>query len=55
MESLKQLIDDGLVYRYDYQQIPPKVDYGLTDLGKNMLPIIDALADIGDYYKSIID
>ena len=54
-DSLRQMIDDGLVYRHDYQEIPPKVEYGLTELGKEMLPIIDALADIGNYYKSIID
>ena len=54
-ESLRQMIDDGLVYRHDYQEIPPKVEYGLTELGKEMLPIIDALADFGNYYKSIID
>ena len=54
-DSLRQMIDDGLVYRHDYQEIPPKVDYGLTELGKEMLPIIDALADFGNYYKSIID
>ena len=49
------MIDDGLVYRHDYQKMPPKVEYGLTELGKEMLPIIDALADFGNYYKSIID
>lgn len=54
-DSLRQMIDDGLVYRNDYQEIPPKVEYGLTELGKEMLPIIDALADFGNYYKSIID
>ena len=27
----------------------------LTDLGKEMMPIIDALADFGDYYKTIVD
>ncbi len=54
-DSLRQTIDDGLVYRHDYQEIPPKVEYGLTELGKEMLPIIDALADFGNYYKSIID
>ena len=54
-DSLRQMIDDGLVYRYDYQEMPPKVEYGLTELGKEMLPIIDALADFGNYYKSIID
>ena len=54
-DSLRQMIDDGLVYRQDYQEMPPKVEYGLTELGKEMLPIIDALADFGNYYKSIID
>ena len=54
-DSLRQMIDDGLAYRYDYQEMPPKVEYGLTELGKEMLPIIDALADFGNYYKSIID
>lgn len=52
-DSLRQMIDDGLAYRHDYQEMPPKVEYGLTDLGKRMLPIIDALADFGNYYKSI--
>lgn len=54
-DSLRQMIADGLAYRYDYQQQPPKVEYGLTELGKKMLPIIDALADFGDYYKSVVE
>ena len=33
-DSLRQMIDDGLVYRHDYQEMPPKVEYGLTELGK---------------------
>lgn len=54
-DSLRQMIDDGLVYRNDYHENPPKVDYGLTDLGKEMMPIIDALADFGIYYKTVVD
>lgn len=54
-DSLRQMIDDGLVYRNDYHENPPRVDYGLTDLGKEMMPIIDALADFGNYYKTIVD
>ena len=53
-DSLHQMIDDGLAYRHDYHVIPPRVEYGLTELGKEMLPIIDALADFGSYYKSVI-
>lgn len=54
-DSLRQMIDDGLVYRNDYHENPPRVDYGLTDLGKEMMPIIDALADFGIYYKTVVD
>lgn len=54
-KSLRQMIDDGLVYRNDYHENPPRVDYGLTDLGKEMMPIIDALADFGNYYKTIVE
>lgn len=54
-DSLRQMIDDGLVYRHDYQEMPPRVDYRLTELGEQMLPIIDALADFGNYYKSVVE
>lgn len=53
-DSLRQMMDDGLVYRQDYQELPPRVEYGLTGLGKEMLPIIDALANFGNYYKSVV-
>ena len=53
-DSLRQMMDDGLVYRHDYQEMPPRVDYSLTDLGEILLPIMDALADYGNYYKSAI-
>jgi len=52
-DSLRQMMDDGLVYRHDYQQMPLRVDYSLTELGKKLLPIIDALADFGNYYKLV--
>ena len=54
-ESLRQMIDDGLAYRSDYHENPPKVAYGLTDLGTEMLQIVNALADFGNYYKSVVD
>ena len=52
-DSLRQMIDDGLAYRRDYHEMPPRVEYGLTELGREMLPIIDALADFGRYYQSV--
>lgn len=51
-DSLRQMIDDGLVYRHDYQEMPPRVEYGLTVLAKKMYPIINALAKFGNYYKT---
>ena len=54
-DSLRQMIDDGLAYRHDYRQMPPRVEYGLTELGKQMLPIIDALEDFGNYYKTVAE
>lgn len=53
-DSLRQMMDDGLVYRQDYQELPPRVEYGLTDLGKEMLPILHALANFGNYYKTVL-
>ena len=53
-DSLRQMMDDGLVYRQDYRELPPRVEYGLTDLGREMLPILDALANFGNYYKSVV-
>ena len=53
-DSLRQMIDDGLVYRQDYQELPPRVEYGLTDLGREMLPILDALANFENYYKTVL-
>ena len=41
-DSLRQMMDDGLVYRHDYQEMPPRVDYSLTELGGKLLPIMDA-------------
>ena len=54
-DSLRQMMDDGLVYRHDYHELPPRVDYSLTKLGEKMLPIIDALAEFGNYYKSVVE
>ena len=53
-DSLRQMMDDGLVCRHDYREMPPRVDYSLTELGERLLPIIDTLADFGSYYQSVV-
>ncbi|MDE5715599.1 MAG: helix-turn-helix transcriptional regulator [Anaeroplasmataceae bacterium] len=52
-ESLRQMIDDGLVNRIDFKSNPPHVEYSLSDIGKNLLPIINIMSDFGNYYKSL--
>ena len=47
-DSLRQMMDDGLVYRHDYQEMPPRVDYSLTELGEKLLPIMDCLLYTSD-------
>ena len=52
-DSLREMVADGIAYRRDYQENPPRVEYGLTELGERMLPIVDDMASFGTYYKSL--
>lgn len=49
--TLKQLEADGLVNRKEYPQIPPKVEYSLTEKGKSLIPILDQMCDWGDKHR----
>ncbi len=46
--ALKELEADQLVHREEYPQIPPKVEYSLTERGKSLIPILDAMCDWGE-------
>ena len=41
--ALKDLERDGIIIRNEYPQIPPKVEYSLSDRGKSLIPIFDAM------------
>ena len=41
--TLKALEADGLVRRKEYPQIPPKVEYSLTERGRTLIPILDMM------------
>ena len=46
--TLKELEADRLVNRKEYPQIPPKVEYSLTERGKSLIPILDGMCEWGD-------
>lgn len=48
---LKEMEADNLIIRKAYPQVPPKVEYSLTDLGVSLAPIVDTMADWGADYK----
>lgn len=48
--ALRELEEDGLIIRTEYQQIPPKVEYSLSELGKSIEPVIMAIHDWGEQH-----
>ena len=50
--QLRAMEENGLLTRAVYAEVPPKVEYTLTDLGKSLKPILDAMQSWGEDYKS---
>ncbi|MGI6052453.1 MAG: winged helix-turn-helix transcriptional regulator [Bilifractor sp.] len=50
--TLKELQRDGLVHREEYPQVPPKVEYSLTERGKSLMPILDQMCEWGDTHRT---
>jgi len=46
-DQLKELESDNLIIRKEYPQVPPKVEYSLSERGVSLLPILDAMCDWG--------
>lgn len=50
-ESLRAMEEDGLITRTVYPEVPPRVEYALSDLGESLRPILFAMQDWGNFYK----
>ena len=49
-QQLRSLEKDHLIYRHVYPVVPPKVEYGLTDLGRRIIPILEQMHSFGVEY-----
>ncbi len=52
-QSLRSMEADGLVIRTVYAEVPPRVEYSLSELGETMRPILDAMEQWGNSYKAM--
>ncbi len=50
-DNLRALEEDGLIEREVFAEVPPRVEYSLTELGMSLKPILDAMREWGSEYK----
>jgi DNA-binding HxlR family transcriptional regulator len=54
-KQLKELEKDQLIIRQEYSQIPPKVEYSLTDKGVSLLPLTEAICNWGKNIRNLVN
>lgn len=52
-DSLRSMEEDGLITRTLYPEVPPRVEYALSDLGQTLKPILDSMVEWGNAYKQM--
>ena len=53
-DNLRSMESDGIITRTVYPQVPPRVEYALSELGESMRPIIHALQAWGTDYQQLV-
>lgn len=51
-DSLRSMEEDGLITRTVYPEVPPRVEYSLSELGESMRPILNSMEEFGNSYKN---
>ena len=54
-KQLRELEEDGVITRTVYPEVPPRVEYSITDFGRTLIPILQALCKWGAEYLGIDD
>lgn len=54
-QQLREMERDGIISRTQYNEIPPRVEYQITELGETLGPLFSALAQWGDDHSSALD
>ncbi len=54
-DSLRSMEADGIITRTVYPEVPPRVEYALSELGESMRPIIKSMEDWGKNYKQSLE
>jgi DNA-binding HxlR family transcriptional regulator len=52
-DSLRSMEEDGLITRTVYPEVPPRVEYALSDLGLTLKPVLDSMVAWGNAYKEM--
>ncbi len=50
---LRSMESDGIVTRTVYAEVPPRVEYALSELGQTLRPILDAMREWGEHYRTL--
>lgn len=54
-ENLKSLESDGLIQRKVFAEVPPRVEYSLSEIGQSLTPVFDSIIVWGNTYKEFIN
>jgi DNA-binding HxlR family transcriptional regulator len=54
-DSLRSMEKDGIIIRTAYPEVPPRVEYSLSELGESMRPILESMQVWGNHYKELME